>query len=112
MQNLKRVKFYCNKEFKKDIIKDVIDKGYGVRGSSQWMREAISDFLQDENFFLYVVEDKFKNFDEQINFSIDQKLLDVVENARLKVRSHDPLCEAINSKIYRIAALYRIIRKK
>ena len=97
-------------KLKTDIDRRVISDGYGFRGKSKWVSEAIDDFLNLENFIEYVEMGDVSNLDGRMSFSIDYPLENSINEAIIKVRRIYPHLEGVKSKILRTALVQRLVR--
>ncbi len=97
-------------KLKIDIDRRVISDGYGFRGKSKWVSEAIEDFLGLENFIEYVEMEDLSNLDDRMSFSIDYLLETSISEAIISVRRIYPHLEGVKSKILRTALVQRLVR--
>lgn len=103
--------FTMPNKMKNEISERVMKDGYGTRGKSRWICEAIDRFLDLENFFELIEHaDKMRNFDRIEATKVNYVLKKKIEHAVLKIRKRRPLMEGVRSKIMRAAVLQRILR--
>lgn len=113
MQKVK-ISFAIPLKLKDDLIHRVIEDGYGLRGKSRWVSEAIASLLAIDNFAEYVNYNDQMELTEKniqtitINYEIKLKL----EEAVIKVRQQYPAMEGVKGRIARTAILQRLLRSK
>ena len=95
-------------EFKLMVIKD----GYGMRGKSKWVTEAVEKFLQIENFqdFVCLAEEQENLNDKEMIFA-EEALEEQINQGVIAVRKIYPLMEGVKSKILRAAIMQRLFRR-
>lgn len=95
-------------EFKIRVIQD----GYGMRGKSKWVNEAIEEFLKIENFenFVFLAEEQENLNDKEIIFA-NESLEEQINKGVIEVRKIYPLMEGVKSKILRAAIIQRLLRR-
>jgi len=95
-------------EFKLMVIKD----GYGMRGKSKWVAEAVEKFLQIENFqdFVCLAEAQENLNDKEMIFA-EETLEKQINQGVIAVRKIYPLMEGVKSKILRAAIMQRLFRR-
>ncbi len=95
-------------EFKIRVIQD----GYGMRGKSKWVNEAVEEFLKIENFenFVCLAEEQENLNDKEIIFA-DESLEEQINKGVIEVRKNHPLMEGVKSKILRAAIIQRLLRR-
>ena len=97
----------------KEFMQRVIADGYGMKGKSKWVAEAISFFLGLHDFPEYVeygeqLAETEKN--EIQSFYFDQNLLDKFSDATRTVRENNPMIEGVRSLIIRSSIIQRLFR--
>lgn len=94
-------------EIKERVIKD----GYGMKGKSKWIREAIEDFFMLKNYLEYIViSDDFEKLNTIETIIIPTSIIEQVEQVVFETRKQHPMMEGVRSKILRAAVLQRLIR--
>lgn len=95
-------------EFKVRVIQD----GYGMRGKSKWVNEAVEEFLKIENFqnFVFLAEEQENLNDKEIIFA-NESLEAQINKGVIEVRKSYPLMEGVKSKILRAAIIQRLLRR-
>lgn len=96
---------------KKEIREYVIKDGYGLRGKSLWISEAIQNLLSLSDYpELVSYNNEMHGFDALETVVIDYKTKLAIENAVLKVRTEYPTLEGVKSRILRTSIMQRILR--
>jgi metal-responsive CopG/Arc/MetJ family transcriptional regulator len=95
------------KEFRQQVIED----GYGMRGKSKWVTEAISNLLQLENFIdLVKLSEELRGFEKLETITVEKHLKKALDIAMLSVRKKHPDLEGVQSHIIRTSIMQRILR--
>jgi len=90
----------------------VIADGYGMRGKSRWVREAIEDLFAYSNYAeLVSISDEGENAEQSISIRLPRKLFLEIEKAVIAIRKEFPEIEGIKSKVVRTAIMQRLIRQ-
>lgn len=118
-------------ELEMDFMKRVIVDGYGMKGKSKWVAEAVQYFMKLEDFAEYVeyaaeatevsepslqendgsAEKKSAKTSLQ-SFYLEQDLLRSLKDAVINVRREHPHLEGIQSLIIRSGIIQRLFREK
>lgn len=94
-------------ELREHVIKD----GYGLRGKSKWVSEAIERLLLLKDFpKLINYNNEMHGFDQMETAVLDYSLKLELDKAILKVRKEYPILEGVKSRIMRTAIVQRILR--
>ena len=100
-----------SEEIIKKVSLRVVSEGYGMRGRSRWLTEAVERFLEMTNFPEMVdMADELTSLDKVISLRLSEELLGKIEDAILKVRMQYPVIEGVKSKIIRASIMQRLIR--
>ncbi len=93
------------------LLEQVIKDGYGMRGKSKWVTEAIQDFLKLEDFpeMVSIAEDMVQ-LSEMVCLRLPESLLNELEKAVIIIRTAYPAIEGVKSNLIRASILQRIIR--
>ncbi|MBS0358948.1 MAG: hypothetical protein JSS53_06755 [Proteobacteria bacterium] len=101
-----------SQQFGKRILEQVIADGYGMKGKSKWVVEAIREFLKLDDYpELVDIADEMDNLNGVITFRLSEDLLVELETAVVKIRKIYPSLEGVKSNIIRASILQRLIRK-
>ena len=113
-----------NKKYKTKTIKlpvklskqldlKVVENGYGLRGKSRWINDAIKQLLTfyDQDFIVEMIEntDDIENLDTSICFTYDESITDLLDKWVLIIRNIHPLFEGVQSKIIRACIIHKIL---
>lgn len=98
-----------------DFMQRVITDGYGMKGKSKWVSEAIQYFMKLSDFEEYVEyaeelggagKSKLQSFYFELN------LVRSLKDAVMKIRRIHPHLEGIRSLIVRSSIIQRLFREK
>lgn len=100
-------------DFELKMNQTLVSDGYGLRGKSKWICDAIVSLLtfSDQEFIMDCIEyaDEFENLDKNMSFrpteEVDHLLNDWVIKARIKM----PALEGVKSKIIRACIIQAIL---
>mgnify|MGYP006076785499 CR=1 FL=1 len=96
---------------KKELQERVIKDGYGLRGKSKWVSEAINNLFEyDSHIELIYFSDEIKGLDQMETVVLDYDLKQMLENKIIDVRKEYPFLEGVKSKILRTSIMQRLIR--
>jgi hypothetical protein len=94
------------------MLEKIICDGYGMRGKSKWMVEAISEFMQlPDHTELASIAEEMEG--ELITTSIrfPEELVKLLDQTVIKVREQHPVIEGVRSNVIRAAIIQRLIRR-
>ena len=96
-----------NEQLAMQIVKD----GYGLRGKSRWLCEAIEKFIELKDFveLIEVASESLENT-KSISFRISEELLNKMQNSIITARKQNPLLDAVQSNLVRAGIYQRLIR--
>lgn len=98
-------------EINEKVIRSVVDKGYGLRGKSRWITEAIDRFVALESFEEYVdIASEQRRFTKSISFRLPEEQAIKLDDAIVKVRQKYPRMDAARSNIIRAAIIQHLLR--
>lgn len=111
MKTKSKITFVVPESFQSELKARIIKDGYGFRGKSRWVCEAIDKLLAINNYpELVNYSDEMQLFEKVETIVIDYKLKITLENAFLKIRQQFPTLEGVQSRIIRTAVLQRLLR--
>ena len=96
-----------------EFMQRVIAEGYGMKGKSKWVAEAINFFLKLCDFPEYVEygEELAETEKNKVqSFYFDQNLIDNLSDATKIVRQQNPMIEGVRSLIVRSSIIQRLFR--
>src|SRR5579872_3722520 len=89
----------------------IISDGYGMRGKSKWIIEAIESFLQLSDYpSLVDIADEMEQLTEVVSIRLSDKLMAQLDAAIIKVRRQFPAMEGVKSNLIRASIMQRLIR--
>jgi len=90
----------------------IISDGYGMRGKSQWIVEAIESFLQLPDFpALADIAGDMNQLNEIISIRLPESLMLKIDRAIIDIRRHYPVMEGVKSNLIRASIMQRLIRE-
>jgi predicted DNA-binding protein len=93
------------------MLERIISDGYGMRGKSRWIVEAIEAFLQLTDFpSLTDIADDMEQLTETISIRMPEELIAHLDHAVIAVRRHYPAMEGVKSNLIRASIMQRLIR--
>lgn len=93
------------------LLEQVIKDGYGMRGKSRWVTEAIQDFLKLDDFpDMVAIAEDMEQLSEMVSLRLPEDLLNRMDEAIVTVRRAYPAIEGVKSNLIRASILQRIIR--
>lgn len=99
------------KNLKNELRQSVIKNGYGLKGKSRWISEAIEKLTEIENYKELVDHnDEMGGLGQRETLVIDYELKLKLDETILAVRKQFPLLEGVKSRIIRTAILQRLLR--
>ena len=109
-QSLKSTSLKLPKNLNFQIEQHVINKGFGLRGKSKWIRIAIEEFFNIPDYPTLVdLADTMEDLDKVVNIRLPDDLMNKIENAVIEIRQTYPLMEGVRSKLIRASILQKII---
>lgn len=96
---------------RKELQQKVIDDGYGMRGKSKWLQEAIKSFFALDNYInLVEIGNEMKGFSKMETFVVDWEIKNALEKAVILVKEKHHMIEGVQSRIIRTSILQRLLR--
>ncbi|MCD6039728.1 MAG: hypothetical protein K0S27_1128 [Gammaproteobacteria bacterium] len=90
----------------------IISDGYGMRGKSRWIVEAITSFLELPDFPALVdIAGDMNQLNEIISIRLPESLMAKIDQAIIDIRRHYPAMEGVKSNLIRASIMQRLIRK-
>jgi hypothetical protein len=106
-----KMTFAVPSSLKNDLQQRVISDGYGLRGKSKWVSEAITKLFKYENHIdLIHYGDEFQGLDNMETIVLDVGEKSAVEKKIIDVRKKYPELEGVKSRILRTAIVQRLLR--
>ncbi len=89
----------------------IIGDGYGMRGKSKWIIEAIEQFLQLPDYpSLVDIAGEMEQLSEIVSIRLSEDLMAKLDQAIIKVRRQYPAMEGVKSNLIRASIMQRLIR--
>lgn len=110
----KKITVRFPKRLRAEMQKALIKSGYGLRGKSKWLKDAIESFLRQPDFVEYVehgIDINQAELSEVEAFYLDTETIQNLKNAFVKVRVKYPLFEGVQSAMIRAAIVYSLMLK-
>lgn len=110
----KKITVRFSRRMKSEMQSALIKSGYGLRGKSRWLTEAITIFLKLKDFVDYVDQGININQAELCEveaFYLNIATIQLLKDAYLQIRVQNPLFEGIQSALIRAAVIYYLMLK-
>lgn len=90
----------------------VIGDGYGMRGKSHWIIEAVETFLQlpDYPSLVDIADNMDDNLTDMVSIRLPESLMTKIEKAIITVRRDYPAMEGVKSNVIRASIMQRLLR--
>lgn len=106
-----KVTFNVPKIMYREYSSRIVEDGYGMRGKSFWIQEAVEFLLDLDGFEEYVSYcDGIRHFDAVDSVMLTKPAKSKIASAKLTVRKKYPSLEGVQSNIIRAAILQRLLR--
>jgi metal-responsive CopG/Arc/MetJ family transcriptional regulator len=90
----------------------IISDGYGMRGKSKWIVEAIEAFLRIPDYpTLADMAGDMNQLTEMISIRLPDSLMSRIDQAIIEIRRHYPTIEGVKSNLIRASIMQRLIRQ-
>jgi hypothetical protein len=90
----------------------IISDGYGMRGKSKWIIEAIEDFLLLDDYpYLVDIAGDMEKLTALVSIRLTDTLAIKLDKAVIKVRRQYPAMEGVKSNLIRASIMQRLIRQ-
>lgn len=90
----------------------IINDGYGMRGKSKWIIEAIEMFLELPDYpDLVDIAGDMDQLSEIVSIRLPENLLSKMDKAIIKVRRNYPAMEGVKSNVVRASIMQRLLRE-
>jgi hypothetical protein len=106
-----KITFAIPEILQKELRLKVTEEGYGFRGKSKWVTEAIDHLLSLDNYPMLVqYSEEMNGFDKMDTIVITLEARERMNNALLQIRKQYPALEGVQSAIVRTAIMQRLLR--
>jgi hypothetical protein len=93
--------------------KKLVSQGYGLRGKSKWICDALTQFLtfSDRDFIIDCIElsEELVNLDKSISFRPTDRVDQLLDEWVVIVRMKTPNIEGLKSKIIRTSIIHSLL---
>lgn len=108
-----KITFSMPKQMNHELRAKVIEDGYGMRGKSLWVQEAVESLFSMSGFEEYVhYSDDIDQFDAVDSVMFPKSVKTKIDEAVVTVRLKYPAMEGVQSRILRAAILQRLFGHK
>ncbi len=99
------------KSTRQEMVHAIIANGYGMRGKSKWVSEAITHLLAIPDFHELVdIGDEIGELIEVESIYLTPQLKGALDEALILIRQHYPSMEGVQSCIIRTSIIQRLLR--
>ena len=96
----------------KSMLQRIIEVGYGMRGKSRWIAEALEEFLAIPNFQELVdIASDMEGLSKAVSIRLSGSLVKKIDDALIIVRKAYPDLEGVKSNIIRASIMQKLIRE-
>tara|TARA_R110000868_G_C10672784_1_gene746777 strand:+ start:381 stop:731 length:351 start_codon:yes stop_codon:yes gene_type:complete len=113
-RKVKKITVRFPKRLRSEMQASLAKSGYGLRGKSRWMKDAISVFLSQPDFVDYVdngIDINQAELTDVEAFYLDAETVNMLKSAFVKIRVKYPLFEGVQSALIRAAVVYNLMLK-
>jgi hypothetical protein len=112
MQQKVMTSIKLQKKLHRQLQQRIIEDGYGMRGKSKWIIEAIESFLTLSDYPTLVdIAEDMDQLSEMISIRLPVNLMLRIEQAIVHVRKQYPTIEGVKSNLIRASIIQRILRE-
>ena len=100
------------KNLHRRVLQRIIEDGYGMRGKSRWIIEAIESLLQLSDYpELVDIAEDMDQLSDMVSIRIPEDLMLRIEQAVVHVRKQYPSLEGVKSNLIRASIMQRLLRQ-
>lgn len=89
----------------------IIEDGYGMRGKSKWIIEAIEDLLSLSDYPTLVdIAEDMDHLTDMLSIRVPETLIIRIEKAIVHIRKQYPTIEGVKSNLIRASILQRLLK--
>jgi hypothetical protein len=90
----------------------IIEDGYGMRGKSKWIIEAIESLLSLDDYPTLVdIAEDMDQLSDMVSIRVPEPLMVRIEKSILHVRKQFPTLEGVQSNLIRASIIQRLLRQ-
>lgn len=99
------------KQVYQKLLERVVADGFGLRGKSKWIINAIEHFLTLDNYpELVDIANDLENLTQVLSMRLPLNLMNQLDRAVIEIRKRYPAMEGVRSRIIRASIIQAIIR--
>ncbi|MFQ5544037.1 MAG: hypothetical protein ACE5FY_06765 [Nitrospiria bacterium] len=103
--------FRINQNTEREMLAALVSAGYGLKGKSRWIVEAVEQFLEMPEYWdLVDIASEQDELKRPVMCVVPESLHKKIEDAIDEVRTHFPRLEGVKSNIFRAAIIQRLLR--
>lgn len=112
MQRKVMTSIKLQKKLHRTLEQRVIEDGYGMRGKSKWIMEAVEAFLKLEDYpTLVEIAEDMDHLSDMVSIRMPEDLMLRVEQAIVHIRKQFPIIEGVKSNLIRASIIQRLLRE-
>lgn len=112
MQNKVTTSIKLQKKLHRQLQQRIIEDGYGMRGKSKWIIEAIESLLKIVDYpELVDIAEDMGQLNEIVSIRVPEELMVKLEKAIIHVRKQYPTIEGVKSNLIRASIMQRLLRE-
>lgn len=99
------------KQTHQKMLEKIISDGYGMKGKSKWITEAINNFLSIPDYHELVdIATDISDVSAIVSIRLPNVIVEKIDKAIIAVRKRYPAMEGVKSHIIRASIMQRFIR--
>lgn len=111
MQKKVMTSIKLQKKLHHQVQRQIIEDGYGMRGKSKWIIEAIEFFLKLNDFPTLVdIANDMDQLSDMVSIRLTEDLMLRIEKSIIQVRKAYPAIEGVKSNLIRASIIQRLLR--
>jgi len=89
----------------------IIEDGYGMRGKSKWIIEAVELLLEQRDYpALVEIAEDMDQLSDMVSIRFPEDLMLKIEKAAVHIRKQYPMIEGVKSNLIRASIIQRMLR--
>lgn len=110
MENKVMTSIKLQKTLHQRLQERIIADGYGMRGKSRWINEAIASFLELQDYPTLVdIAEDMGQLNEMVSIRVPEDTIVKIERAVVHVRKQYPTLEGVKSNLIRASIIQRLL---